>query len=235
MLARPLLLDNGIARPLSDGDIMDAREIEVALTTVGAGSILAVHLGAAVLRRSGPVGGFTDTFDTAQNIVNAFAGNANAVPSGVTFGGLYIPANIPQPGANYRWLYINTVAQAMVAAVTVNGGVILSTAAGVVNTIAASLWREYRISLVNTTQQSIVQGTFSNVSAVVTGLSTAQTNLITPGQVVASVGNVTAGTTVISVQPGVGFTMSANGLAVATASATLMPQVVVAGLRSGTA
>jgi hypothetical protein len=80
-----------------------------------------------------------------------------------------------------------------------------------------------------------VVASFTNASAVVTGLTTAQTNLITPGQVVSSVGNVTAGTTVLSVQAGVGFTMSANALATAVASASLLPQVTVAGLRSGTA
>lgn len=231
MLARPLGLDAGITRPFSDGDVMDSRDRIATLTTVGAGSITAAMIASAILSRTGPVGGFTDTVDTAQNIVNAFSGNTNSVISGVTFGNLFVPANVPQQGATWRWLYINGVAQALTLAVTLNGGVILGT-----NTaLAASLWREYLWTIVNATTSSTVVASFTNASAVVTGLTTAQTNLITPGQVVSSVGNVTAGTTVLSVQAGVGFTMSANALATAVASASLLPQVTVAGLRSGTA
>ena len=232
MLARELLLDNGITRAFSDQDLIDTRETIQALTTVGAGSLTAALVTASILRRTGPVGGFADTFDTSQNIVNAVSGNnAVATAAGTTFGSLYVPPNVPQPGASYRWLYINGVAQAMTAAVTTNGGVILGTNVNV----AASLWREYLITLVNTTLSSTAIGTFNNANGVVTGLTLAQTQLITPGQVVSSAGNVTAGTTVLSVQQGTGFTMSANGLANATASVTLMPQVQVQGLRSGTA
>jgi hypothetical protein len=113
MLARPLGLDAGITRPFSDGDVMDSRDKIALLTTVGAGSITAAMISSSILSRTGPVGGFTDTVDTAQNIVNAFSGNTNSVISGVTFGNLFVPANVPQQGATWRWLYINGVAQAL--------------------------------------------------------------------------------------------------------------------------
>lgn len=63
------------------------------LTTVGNGTLTAALLAGKNITRSGPVGAFADTFDTAANIVAALGGNVNG------FG-----------GAAWTVLYYNTTA-----------------------------------------------------------------------------------------------------------------------------
>src|SRR6267142_4079324 len=230
----------GIMRPFSLGDTLDTQEGFTTLTTVGAGTILAAAIAGGSLQRTGPVGGFTDTFDTAQNIVAALSGNiAVASPTGqlfnpsfqtVTFGILYQQPGTPQPGASFRWLYLNQVAQAMTAAAAANSGVTL----GANVNVAASLVREYLFQIKNGTPQSLVNGTLTNTSATVTGMTLAQTNLITPGQSVYGTGD-QAATTVLSVQPGVGITLSLAATATGVSALTITPSITITGLRSSTA
>lgn len=233
--------DGDVARPFSLGDMMDTQEQFTALTTVGAGTILAALIAGGPLKRSGPVGGFVDTFDTANNIISALSGNAaslstqasqNFNPSfqSVTFGTTYVQPGQPQPGASFRWLYLNTVAQAMTAAVAANSGVILSTN---VNT-AASLVREYLFQIQNGSPAQLVNGNLTNASAVVTGLNLSQTNVITPGMSVYGT-NVQALSVVNSVQAGVGFTMSLTASGTSLSALTLTPTITITGLRSSTA
>jgi hypothetical protein len=233
--------DFNVLRPFSFGDVNDTQEQFTALTTVGAGTILAAMIAGGSLQRTGPAGAFTDTFDTAQNIVAALSGSGAQVSTAgvpafnpsfqsVTFGLLYQQPGQPQPGASFRWLYLNTVAFAMTAAAAASSGVTLGTNVNV----AASLVRQYLFQIKNGTPQSLVNGTLTNTSAVVTGMTLAQTNLITPGQSVYGTG-IQALTTVLSVQPGVGITLSLAATATGVNALTITPSITITGLFSATA
>ena len=242
MLTRPITYsDMNVLRSFSIGDIMDTQEQFTALTTVGAGTITAAMIAGGALKRTGPVAGFVDTFDTPNNILAAISGNAAAVSTAglpafnpsfqsVTFSQLYQQPGQPQPGASFRWLYLNTVAFAMTALATANTGLTLGAN---VNT-AASLVRMYLFQILNGTPQIVVNGSLTNASAVVTGLSQTQTNQITPGMSLFGT-NVQALATVLSVQQGVGFTMSLTATATIVQSVTLTPSVTLTGLFSATA
>lgn len=233
--------DGDTLRPFSLGDTMDTQEGFTALTTVGAGTILAAAIAGGSLRRTGPVGGFTDTFDTANNIINALSGNAASVSTNassnfntafqtVAFSSLFQTPGQPQPGASFRWLYLNQVAQAMTAAAAASSGVIL----GANVNVAASLVREYLFQIQNGTPQSLVNGNVTNASPIVTGLTLAQTNVISAGQSVFGT-NIAASALVASVQPGVGFTTNLNATGTSLSAITLTPTITVTGLRSSTA
>lgn len=242
MLLRPLSLnDMAITRPFSLADVLDTQEQFTALTTAGAGNITAAMIAGGSLKRTGPAGVFNDTFDTPNNILIALSGNGaqvstSGVPAfnpsfqAVTFGLLFQQPGQPQPGASFRWLYLNTVAFAMTALATANSGLTLSTNVNV----AASLVRQYLFQIVNGTPQSLVNGQLTNASGVVTGLTLAQTNLITPGQSVFGT-SVGASAIVSSVQPGVGFTASVVATATVLSAITLTPSITLTGLFSATA
>jgi len=172
---------NTANRVAGSGTLLASGKRIATLTTVGAGTITGAMIAAGVLRRTGPVGGFTDTFDTADNILLALAGNdyrANAL-QGVTF----------------RFVYINGVAQAMTAAAGV--GITLGT---VVDT-AASLVREYLLTINNSTPVSTQVCNTTNASGVVTLQTPVAAGTITPGQVVSGTG-ITAGSKVAGVTMG---------------------------------
>lgn len=242
MLLRALSYTDGdIARPFSLGDVMDTQEQFTALTTVGAGTILAAMIAGGALKRTGPVAGFVDTFDTANNIINALSGNAaslstqasqNFNPSfqSVTFGTTYVQPGQPQPGASFRWLYLNTVAFAMTAAAPANAGIILGTNPSV----AASLVRQYLFQIQNGSPSQLVNGNLTNASAVVTGLNLSQTNVITPGMSVYGT-SVGASAKVQSVQAGVGFTTDVVATGTVLSALTLTPTITITGLFSATA
>lgn len=213
MLAR-LVGYKGSANPeyLAAGDIAGLAETIGTLTTVGAGTILAATLAQGILVRSGPVGGFTDTTDTATNILAAISGNLSQA--------------IVQPGSTWRFRYINSVAQAMTFAA--GAGVVAGI--GTLN-VAASLVRDYLITVLSTQIPVTVQSNTTNASAVVTfvfppgltaykiGPDPSAVN-IQVGATVSGTG-ITVGTTVIGVttnQAGVtGVTLSANATATSVA------------------
>lgn len=209
MLAR-LVGYKGSPNPeyLTQGDVAGMAETIGALTTVGSGTILAATLAQGILNRTGPVGGFTDTTDTATNILAAIGGN--------------LAQGIVQPGTTWRFRYINTVAQAM----TFAAGVGVVAGIGTLN-VAASLIRDYLITVLSNQVPITVQSNTTNASAVVTfvlppGLTAYKIGPdpfavnIQVGATVSGTG-ITVGTTVIGVttsQAGVtGVTLSANATA----------------------
>lgn len=227
MFARPVILDNGQQRQANPGDIIGGGESFDTLATVGAGIILAKSFALGILTRTGPVGAYNDTTDTAQNIINTISGQAIApnVPVNNNSQGNLVP------GSTFRFTHVNTVGFA--ATLVAGAGVVL----GVGVTInAASSWREYLVTVLNSSPTAIVQGNVTNGSAVVTGMvdgPSIGTRLLTPGMTIGGTG-ITAGTTILSVQPGIGFTMSANGTATnANVAITATPTVKIDGIRSG--
>lgn len=234
---RPQVRDgSGLVRDAYPGDIMVLGESPTAgaLTTIGAGTLTGALLATGIIIRSGPVGGYTDTTDTAANILTALAANSNADVVA---------------GSSFRVLFINTVAQAMVLAA--GTGVTLGTDGSGVTTIAASLWRDYLFTVLNASPPVALQCNTTNASKVVTfvlpsgmtaypqGPAPNAIN-ITPGMIVGGTG-ITAGTKVLSVTAGqggiTGVGLDANATATSAAGGvalTFNPNIKVDGLRSGT-
>jgi hypothetical protein len=109
--------------------------------------------------------------------------------------------------------------------------------------VAASLVREYLITILNATPQQLINCATTNASAVVTfNLQANQAALpmgtVTPGMTVSGTG-ITAGTTVLGVTQGVGgitgVTLSANATATNNpVGLTFLPTVQFDGIRSST-
>lgn len=234
MLAR-LVGYKGSPNPeyLAQGDVAGLGEVIAALATVGAGTITAAMLASGILQRTGPVGGFTDTTDSATNILAALAGG--------------LPQGVLQAGTTWRFRYINTVAQAMTFAA--GAGVVAGI--GTLN-VAASLTRDYLLTVLSTQLPVTLQSNTTNASAVVTfvlppgvsgfkiGPDPTAVN-IQYGATVSGTG-ITAGTTVIGItvsQAGLtGITLSANATATSAAGGvplTFGPTIKIDSIGSMTA
>lgn len=224
---RPLVLANEVpARQVMPGDLIMGGEniLAGAITTAGDGTWTAAAIATGIIRRTGPVGAYTDTTDTATNIVAALAGNSQG-------------ADVV-PGSTFRLIFQNTVAQAL----TFAAGTGVRSGTGTL-TVAASLVREYLVTVLNSTPQQILNSSTTNASAVVTfNLAPQQTALpmgtVTPGMTVSGTG-ITAGTRVLGVTLGVGgitgVTLDANATATNSPVAlTFLPTVQFDGIRSGT-
>ena len=217
---------------INPGDLMLGGEnlTAGALTTAGAGTWLAAMIATGIIRRTGPGACYTDTTDTATNILNALSGNSGGADM--------------VPGTTFRLLFINTVAQAMTFAA--GTGVVVGT--GTVN-CAASLVREYLLTILNASPQVILNCATTNGSPTVTfNLPSGMSALpignapnavnITPGMTVSGTG-ITTGTTVLGVTQGVGgitgVTLSANATATNNPVAlTFGPTIQIDGIRSST-
>jgi hypothetical protein len=238
MLVRPMVQgDAPISRMVLPGDVVAGGESMGSgdITTAGAGTWTGAAIAKGILNRTGPGAGYTDTTDTSTNIIAALVGSTPQQQGfGVGAAGIDVVS-----GTSFRFLFQNTVAFAM----TFAAGVGVVAGNGTLN-CAASLWREYLVTVVNATPQTIINCATTNASAVVTfNLQTGQTSLpmgtVTPGMTVSGTG-ITAGTTVIGVTQGVGgitgVTLSANATATNNPVAlTFLPTVRFDGLRSGTA
>jgi hypothetical protein len=203
---KPMVNDAAFPRRAAQGDLMGLAEIVATLATVGAGALTGALLASNILSRTGPAGAVADTVDTASNIINA-------VGNGAT-------------GDTWRLRYINNVA----FAITVTGVTGVTVTNGVVN---ASSVKDFLLTLTCATPQAVVVGNTTNASAVVTGLTAAQTATLGVGQLVSGT-SISGGTTILSIQPGVGFTMSANATATGVNVAlTANPTVSILGLGQG--
>lgn len=206
---KPVVYDGSFQRRVAQGDVMAGAELVGTLTTAGAGALTGALLANNILSRTGPGGAVADTVDSATNIINAISGS-----------------NLPQAGDTWRLRYINNVG----FAITVTGVTGVTVTNGVVN---ASSVKEFLLTVVNATPASVAVANTVNASAVITGMTAAQTALISPGQAVAGAG-IPAGATVLSVQSGVGVTLSANATATAVLVAlTFTPVVSILGLGQG--
>ena len=216
-IGRPLIMANGQARLAEAGDLLVTNERISTLTTAGSGTILAESIAAGILRRTGPGAGFTDTFDSAANILAALSGSPQT-------------GFDPKQGTSWRFTYINGVAQAMTAAA--GEGIVLGTNVNV----AASAIRTYLLTCLNDTARQVLTANTTNASPTLTGLTSAQCDLITAGMMISGSG-ITAGTTVSAINRLAGtVTMSGNATATATAvSLVFSPVINISGLFAGTA
>jgi hypothetical protein len=126
---RVVLNDNsGINRIASGGDGIFDELKDSSLTTVGAGTILAALMAGGLLLRTGPTAAYTDTTDTAANILAAYPGM--------------------QVGDTLDFYHCNNVAY--VATIAGGTGVTLNTAAGN-NTVATNSSKRIHIECTNNT------------------------------------------------------------------------------------
>lgn len=236
MLVRAMVRDAAGAREVLPGDLLSTggeRLAAGALATAGAGTWTGAIIATGIIYRTGPVGGYTDTTDTSTNIILALLGSGS---QGSGPGGNSTIDVVP--GTSFRLLFINTVAQALTFAAGV--GVVAGT--GTLD-VAASLTREYLVTILNATPQILLNCATTNGSAVVTFNLTSPAvslamGLVTPGMTISGTG-VTAGTTVLGVTQGIGgitgITMSANATATTNpVGLTFLPTVRFDSLRAGT-
>lgn len=206
-LQKPNTRDGGLIRSVAIGDLLGAAEIVGTLTTAGAGSITGAILANNIINRTGPTGAVADTFDTASNILAAVPGC--------------------QQGDSWRVKYINTVAFALT--LTANTGVTITGNA----TVNASSVKEFLVTVTNATPAAVVVGNTVSGSAVLTGLDASETILLSPGMLVTGTG-IQAASTILSVQPGIGITLSLTASATGTNIAfTCSPTVTIQNLGQG--
>lgn len=215
MLASPIVLDGQLPRALVRGDVMTLGEaVAATVSTTNITVTGAQLLSAAILRN--PAATATDTLDTAENIRAAIAAAYNAaLPNGITW--------------RVRWIV--TTAQQLALAATANTGVVLNR--GTVTASAAAGFKDFLITITNGTPAQTFTANTTNGSAVITGLSAAQTALLTPGMIVTNAVNGLQGTTILSVQSGTGVTLSGNANATSTApgvAISFSPVITVDGL-----
>ena len=199
-LVRPAVYDNLAQRMPLPGDLLSGAEVILTNATVGSTVVTAAQLISGILNRSGSAGAFADTLPTATLLINALLSN--------TFlgSGSYGPLGVLN-GTTFRLRYINSVA--FVDTITAPD---TSVTLGANTAIAASSVKEFLITITNGTQAQLFAANQTNASAVITGLSALQTSMLTAGMLVTGT-NIPASTLVLSVQPGVGVTLSANATA----------------------
>ena len=210
-------LSGNDVRKAGPGDmIMDQKKRFVGspMTLAGNQTIPAVAILSGIVVRTGPVAGYADIFDSADNILAACPG----LDTGDAFEFLFDNsgtafANAPTGGAGIT---------------VVNGGV------------TASLVKRFMVTCLAAGRTNIQQANTTNGSAVVTlagisGFPTASqaatiAKNIQVGMLVTGTG-IPASTTVIAVNTNAGtFTMSANATATGTVAATFTPSIEIRGL-----
>lgn len=216
---------------ISSGDTPMFGEIVAKLATVGATVIPAASLVTGLLFRSGSTAAYSDTLDTAANVLTALGGN--------------LPAPAITVGSSFRWRLINSVAFAdtLVLGVGMVGGV-----GSLV--VAASGYKEFLFTFQNLQNPAALNCTTvsgsnivnfvlpNNLAALPMGVSPAATNLM-PGASVSGTG-IAAGTTVTGIIEGqggmIGVTISANATATNAIGVQLAfnPTITVDDIGGGT-
>lgn len=210
-ILKPVLSDGGLQRLAVPGDVVAGGEIIPTTVATNAITITGNQLSAGFIQRT-TTGAGTDTIDTAANVIAALT-------AGLGLTGI-------QPGTTFRATWIQNAAFAITVQATANTGVTVTNGA-----IAASSVKDFLVTVVNGTPAQTVAANTTNASAIVTGMTAAQTSLLSAGMVVTNVVSGLQGATIISVQPGVGVTMSANANATAAAVAiTFSPVITVVGI-----
>lgn len=230
--ARPLIYSSVSAGPngfqIGDTLLLGESYSAGANATVGAAVLTGAQLVTGIIARTGSTGAYTDTTDSATNIIAALAGNG------------YAPETLQ--GSSFRCRILNTVA--FIETLAAGTGVILGSG---VTANAASSWRDYLFTVLNPGPNYTVPATTStsvNVTFVLApgtfaypiGPNPASLN-ISPGMTVTGSG-VPASTTVLSVVMGqggiIGITLSAaTTTTLANTPLVFGPTVRVDGIGSG--
>lgn len=216
MLVNPSVFDGSTQRPTAQGDVPNNAEIQNAIANAAGVTWSAANVVGTLLLRSGAAG-VSDTTPDSSTWINGLLANAYLGSGANTSLGV-------QVGTTYRLRVISTNTGTLT--IVAGTGVTL---AGV-TTIVTVFCRDYLVTVLNGTPPQTFAVTTTNASAVITGMSAAQTSLLTPGMGVSGTG-IQAGSTILSVQPGVGVTLSltttATGSLVAVA---FIPRIEFRGL-----
>lgn len=218
-LASPVVFDNGMARSMMPGDVLQSNENIQSITNAAGVTLTAAQILSPILIRSGAVT-VSDTTPDANTWLAALTQNTFVAAGATTPAGVQI-------STTYRIRYMNN----NTGTLTIVAGTNVSLAG--TTTIATVSFRDYLVTVLNGTPQQVWAVTTTNASAVITGMTAAQTQTISPGQAVSGTG-IAGGSTVLSVQPGVGCTLSANATATGTLVAvTFAPRIELRGIGTG--
>lgn len=181
--------------PISAGMNLTA-PTETALTTVGAGTITAAGIAGSITGRSGSTTAFTDTTDTAANIIAAATNLTNKI------------------GTAMMYRYVNNT----VAVATIQGGTGVTVSG--VTVVPANSWVSYLVTYTATatiTMVGIAQGYFPSFGTYINNGATPVTvanAAVTAGSIISFTlktvgGTVSAGApNVKTITPGTGFTVA---------------------------
>lgn len=210
MLVKPNVNDGGVVRRLGPGDVLAGSELMGTLTTVGAGTITGALFNNSLIKRTGATAAFTDTTDTAANIIAAVAQGIGA-------------SNV-QNGTSWRLRYLNTLGFTCTIAAGTNVSLV-----GQCNVHPLST-KEFLVTVLNGTATQVFTGTTVNASKVITGMTAAQTALLTTGMAISGTG-IPASTLIASIQPGIGVTTDTNSTADGSLiSLTFAPRVSITSI-----
>lgn len=200
-------LGANFVRAQMPGDgVLDQTQV-LAITTVGAGVLTAAAMVAGIVDRSGPVGGYADVLDTADNLMAANPGFS--------------------AGDSFEFWFRNTVAFANTVAVA--EGAELS---GANTAVAASKVRRYLVTILANARRQVFNASTTNVSPTITGLTAAQAQTLVPGMGVSGTG-ISAATNVLAVNSSTGtITLTANATATGTVPLTFFPRYNIKGISS---
>lgn len=212
---KTVVYDGSMQRQVAQGDTVAGAEVIPATIATNAITITGGQLQGGFIARS-PTAAATDTIDSAANILLAVSGGLGT--TGV------------QNGTSFRVRWLVSTAFATTVQATANTGVTVTSGA-----IAASSWKDFLVTVVNGTPPTTQTGNTTNASAVITGMTAAATAQISTGMIVTNAVNGLQGTTVLSVQQGVGVTLSGNANATSSfpVAITFSPVVTVAGIGQG--
>jgi hypothetical protein len=163
MFVRPITRQSGLEQPAGPGNPTLAQLTADTLTTIGAGTVLAQSIAAGWLKRSGPVGGFTDTFPTVTSILAAMPDLC--------------------VGDSFMFIYHNLTAQAM----TFAGGTGMVTGSGTLD-CGASKTLLYIMTVLSTKLTYTATGKTNNATKILNGFSSAKLANIQPGMGVTGTG-----------------------------------------------
>lgn len=160
MFARSLIRNDGMQGEAPAGVPTLCQYTPQTNTTVGAAALTAEQILSGWLQRSGPAGGFVDTWPAASSIIAAMEAAGSS----------------PQVGDCFDFWYQNTVAQAM----TFAAGTGIVSGTGTLNA-AASVTRFYRHTILSNKVQAIGVVSTTNANAVLTNVPTAFLQNVMPG------------------------------------------------------
>lgn len=219
-ILKTVVYDGFAERQVAIGDTVAATEVLPAAVAANTATITGAQLAGGFIQRTVTAGG-TDTIDTAANII---AGTS----SGMGSAGV-------QNGTTVRVRWLVTGAFAVTVQATANTGVTVTN--GTVAAGAATSWKDFLVTYLNGSPMRTAMVTTTNASAILTGMTAADTANVTVGMIVTNAINGLQGLTVLSVQQGVGVTLSGNANATSTTqvAVTFSPQVTLVGIGSGVA
>lgn len=219
---KPMVRDAATVRQAFPGDLLLGTETLSTVSTAGAGTLTGANLLAGILVRTGPTAGFTDTLPDASAIISALIANSQYSGSGAQ------TPNGVDVGTTFRLRYLNTVAYA--GTLAAGTGVTLSGSTG----INASSVKDYLVRVNNGTPQAVLAGNTTSSSTLVSGLSAAQLQSLSPGMNVSGTG-IPSGAKVISANLNGNCVLSTAATATGSLVAlTFNPDVTIVGLGQGT-